>query len=213
MARQPARRQGKTREIKLTAAHRRRAKILGYFLAPLLVFVAYPTFMVALGGMLPTLVAFIVDNRKERYAARTVGYLNLSGVFIVCLDMWAGDHTWQHALDLLSQPINYLIMFGAAAAGWVLYFLIPPIANAYLTIHNDLRMKSLNSEQEKLVKEWGTGVRRNAPPLDSKARTETTEGDEADQDEGKFEDTPSSETTGGQGNVPSMADIGKSAAS
>lgn len=207
MARQPVKRRGKTREIRLTAANRRRAKILGYLLAPLLVFVGYPTLIVALGGMLPTLVAFVVDNRKERYAARTVGYLNSAGVFIVCLDMWSGDHTWQHSLDLLSQPVNYLIMFGAAAVGWVLYFIFPPVANAYLTIHNDLRMKSLNSEQEKLVKEWGTGVRRNAPSLDAKPRTETEESDEQDE--------PESDMAGGVGddNVPSMAEIGRTAAS
>ena len=210
MARQPAKRRGKTREIRITAANRRRAKILGYFLAPLLVFVGYPTLMVAVGGMLPTLVAFIVDNRKERYAARTVGYLNSAGVFIVCLDMWGGDHTWQQALDILSQPINYLIMFGAAAVGWVLYFVIPPVVNAYLTIHNDLRMKSLNSEQEKLVKEWGTGVRRNAPPLDAKLRGDSGEDDEDDaNDEAEVPQDPA----GSSENVPSMAEIGKSAAS
>ena len=206
MARRPARR-GKTREIRLTAANRRRAKILGYFLAPLLVFVGYPTLIVAAGGMLPTMVAFVVDNRKERYAARTVGYLNSAGVFIVCLDMWSGDHTWQHALDLLSQPLNYLIMFGAAGVGWILYFVIPPVANAYLTIHNDLRMKSLNSEQEKLVKEWGAGVRRNAPSLDAKAREDSEEGDGDDTDE--------DEASGGSAgeDVPSMAEIGRTAAS
>lgn len=208
MARQPANKGGKKREIRLTSANRRRAKILGYLLAPLLVFIGYPTLMVALGGMLPTFVAFIVDNRKERYAARTVGYLNSAGVFIVCLDMWGSDHTWQHALDLLAQPVNWLIMFGAAGVGWLLYFGLPPITNAYLTIHNDLRMKSLNSEQEKLVKEWGSGVRRNAPSLDARAREDEEEGED---------DVPARSTntspSDDKGDVPNMADIGKSAAS
>ena len=208
MARQPAKKRGNNKEIRLTPAARRRAKIFGYFLAPLLVFVGYPTLMVACGGMLPTLVAFIVDNRKERYAARTVGYLNSAGVFIVCLEMWGGDHTWQRALDLLAQPINYLIMFGAAAVGWALYFLVPPVTNAYLSIHNDLRLKSLNSDQEKLVKEWGTGVRRNAPSLDAKPRADADEDDGAEAHSGAANGTsPASE------DVPGMAEIGKSAAS
>jgi len=210
VARQPVKKRGKTKEIRLTSANRRRAKIIGYFLAPLLVFIGYPTLMVACGGMLPTLVAFIVDNRKERYAARTVGYLNSAGVFIVCLDMWGGDHTWQHALDLLAQPINYLIMFGAAAVGWVLYFIIPPITNAYLAIHNDLRMKSLNSDQEKLVKEWGTGVRRNAPSLDTKVRDDA---DEEESDGSEAQAGSPNGTSSSPEDVPSMAEIGKSGAS
>lgn len=210
MARQPARRGGKTREIRLTAANRRRAKIIGYLLAPLLVFIGYPTLMVAMGGMLPTLVAFIVDNRKERYAARTVGYLNSAGVFFVCLDMWGSDHSWQHALDLLAQPLNYLIMFGAAGVGWLLYFILPPIANTYLAIHNDLRLKSLNAEQEKLVKEWGTGVRRNAPSQDEKAQRDENADDEDDDHAGPERPAGSSSQAD---DIPSMADIGKSAAS
>ncbi len=140
-----------------------RSKLIAYILAPPVLFIAYPTVILALGGMLPTLVAYIIDQRGERYAARTVGYMNLSGVLVVAIEMWAGDHTWQKALDLLAEPANWLIMFGSAAVGWVLYFALPPMVKAYLKVSNELRMKQLRKEQERLSKEWGAQVTRNAP--------------------------------------------------
>lgn len=192
-------------------ALRRRAKVLSFIFGPPLLFILHPTVIVAMGGMLPTLVAFIIDNRKERYAARTVGYLNFSGVFIVCLGMWTGDHTWQAALELLYEPFNWLIMFGTAALGWVLYFMLPPISGAYLKISNDLKLKTLLSEQEKLVKEWGQGVARNAPAQPK----ETPSGQPQDAAEEPPEITPELLTEAPapkEDDVPSMADIGQRAA-
>ncbi len=195
---------------------RRRAKVLSFIFGPPLLFILHPTVMVALGGMLPTLVAFIVDNRKERYAARTVGYLNLSGVFIVCLDMWAGDHTWQAALEMLYEPFNWLIMFGTAALGWVLYFIMPPISGTYLKISNDLKLRTLLGEQEKLVKEWGHGVSRNAPA----APKEAPAGDSQEIDAEPAEPEPEHEpellpepASVKDDDVPSMSDIGQRAVS
>ena len=208
MATRPKKTIVKKKTIKQIAIGRR-AKLIFLFAAPLLAFVAYPTIMVAIGGMLPTLVAFIIDSRPERYAARTVGYLNLSGVFIVCLDMWTGDHTWQAALEVLYDPLNWLIMFGTAALGWVLYFILPPVSGAYLSVSNDLKLKSLISDQEKLVKEWGNGVSRNAPAA---PRAQPVEGaDDADNDdpaEEKMLEKPASKPDSA---VPSMSDIGSSA--
>ena len=187
----------------------RRARIILLVSAPALLFIGYPTFMVALGGMLPTLVAFIVDSRKERYAARTVGYLNGAGVFIVCLDMWSGDHTWQAALEILYDPLNWLIMFGTAALGWGLFFAIPPISRAYLAVSNDLKLKALLSEQERLAGEWGDGVKRNAPADGGEAAAEAGKEAEDGGEPGTSEPTASPQPAAQKGGVPSMADIGQ----
>lgn len=196
------------------AALKKRIKRVCILSAPPLAFFGYPTLMVAIGGMLPTLVAFIVDNRPERFAARTVGYLNLSGVFIVCLDMWSGDHTWQAALELLYEPINWLIMFGTAALGWLLYFILPPISAAYLTVSNDLKMKSLVSDQDKLTKEWGNGVSRNAPGAPAEENTPDASATEHEDPQLVALQAPDSseEQAPKSASVPSMADIGQSAA-
>ncbi len=158
-----------------------RSKLIAYILAPPVLFIAYPTVILALGGMLPTLVAYIIDQRGERYAARTVGYMNVSGVLVVAIEMWAGDHTWRKALDLLADPINWLIMFGTAALGWALYFALPPMVKAYLKVSNELRMKQFRKEQERLINEWGKSVARNAPARQTAKPKSSQEGVAASQ--------------------------------
>lgn len=141
-------------------------KFLAYIFSPLIVYLGFGTFVLACGGMLPTLVAYIVDRRGDRHAVKTVGYMNGCGVAIVAEEMWAGEHTWRRALDLLGDPVNWLIMFGAAAVGWVLFFALPPMVKAYMKVTQELRLKTLTNQQEKLLKEWGEDVSRNAPKAD-----------------------------------------------
>lgn len=173
-----------------------------WVLAPLIVYFMHPFLIVALAGMIPTFVAYIVDGRPQRYAARTVGYMNFAGAMMVGMDIWA-DNTWQQSLEILSQPTNWLIMFGCAAVGWIFYYASPPIVYAYLTVANDMKLKQLQKEQRDLVKEWGDQVRSSAPNEDDadektakqakpkepevdveKVETsDTTEGSESDEDE------------------------------
>lgn len=179
MAKKPAAKGKAGKAVSAASKRRKQAKILGYILAPAVALVAYPTVLVALGGMLPTLVAYIVDNRRQRYAAKTVGYMNGAGVFYVASKMWVADHSLDHALMLLYDPLNWLIMLGAASIGWGLYFVLPPMANAYLTVTHDMRIKQLEKEQEMLIEEWGEDVARDAPPLDEPLEEEKAGPDEA----------------------------------
>ncbi len=130
------------------------AVIAFFFLSTMLLFVC---------GMAPTLAAYMIDTNPRKYAAKTVGVLNLAGCIPVAADLWAGGQTVDYALELLVDPINWLIMLGAAAVGWLLYFSLPPIVGTYLSISFDGRIKSAEEKQKTLVKEWGTDVAQRAP--------------------------------------------------
>jgi len=169
---------------------------LAWILAPPIAYIGHPTLIVALAGMIPTFVAYIIDTRPQRYAARTVGYMNFAGVTIVAAEMWGGDNTWQRALDLISQPTNWLIMFGCAAVGWIFFYAAPPIVYAYLTVANELKSKQLQKEQRDLIKEWGDDVKTGAPDIESDDAPKQIEGsvatddiadDESDENEGNVE--------------------------
>lgn len=140
---------------------------LAWVLAPLIAYIAHPTMIVALAGMIPTFVAYIIDTRPQRYAARTVGYMNFAGAMFVSSEIWWADNSWQGALELISYPTNWLIMFGCAALGWVFYYVAPPIVYAYLTVANEVKSKQLQKEQRELIKEWGDEVKTGAPDVDS----------------------------------------------
>lgn len=196
MAKKPTKKAaaGKPEEKK---GRNKKLQLFAWVLAPLIVYVAYPLLIVALAGMVPTFVAYIIDARRERYAARTVGYMNFAGVMIVGFDIW-GNNTWQQAVELISQPTNWLIMLGCAAVGWIFYFAAPPVVYAYLTVANDMKLKQLQKEQRELVREWGEQVKSTAPSLETddakpagQGAAAEPSGDEADTEaDGEVETPP-----------------------
>lgn len=124
------------------------------------------TVVIFVAGMTPTLVARIVDRAPQKYFTLTVGYMNISGCFMVALEMWiSGDSSWEKAMGLLGDPVNWFIMFAAAGAGWGLHFSIPPVVASYMKVSAESRLKAVIERQQKLTKQWGTDVKDEAPDI------------------------------------------------
>lgn len=131
--------------------------LLAMLLAPAaLIFL--PTTMVLAIGMLPTLVALIVDREPEKYAAITVAPLNFCGVLPWLIKLWRHHHTIDGALALLSDPLTLMVMLAAAGGGWLLYYTVPPVIAALATQRNNAEIKRMQEHQAKLVAEWGADV-------------------------------------------------------
>ncbi len=158
-------------------------QFLSWFLAPLLYVVFFPTALVLTVGMIPTLIAyFIIDRTRKKYATKTVGWLNLAGAFAICMVMWKGDHSTEKAMELLGEPYSWVLMYGAAAIGWVLYFGVRPIVSAYLSVKTDAKRNALRSRQRELIREWGDTVRQGAQEWENE-HGRADAGDEQDEDE------------------------------
>ena len=54
--------------------------------------------------------------------------------------------------------MSWLIAYGAAAVGWMVYGGLPPVLANYYAITSDARLQSLLRQQEKLVRNWGEEV-------------------------------------------------------
>lgn len=169
MAKKPAAKVTKTvgQPQKVKGKRKTLSVIITWVIAPLVGILAFPTVMLSIGGMLPTLVAYIIDRTGKKHATYTVGYMNGVGCMAVALKMWLGDHSIDKALELMGDPMNWLIMYGAASVGWVIYFVMPPIVGTYLSISQEVKLKQLHDRQQELINEWGTDVKKDAPPLES----------------------------------------------
>lgn len=116
------------------------------------------TTAVLLLGMIPTVVATIVDRDEDKLAAMTVGALNASGVIPYLLDLWRDGSL----MGVLGDPMAWLVMYGAAAIGWGVHFGIPPMIAAVIAYRNDQRIADLRKVQLALVEEWGSEVAGDA---------------------------------------------------
>ena len=142
--------------------------ILWGTMAASLVFIIPQVFILLALGLSPTVVAFIVDKSKSKYAAFSVGGMNVAGVTPSLLELWNGKNNVSAAMDILTDPFDLAIMFAGAGFGWMLYLVIPPVVSGLLTVIAHHRITQLRTEQKKLIKEWGEGIAVGPRAIDAR---------------------------------------------
>jgi len=145
-------------EAPASASQGIRRLIWGLVIAALMMVISLPTVLLVFFGMLPTVVAWIVDRNKGKYATFCVGGINFSGVFPFLTDVWFKNHSTDAALAILTNAVDLMIMYGAAAFGSMLYFALPPVITTFLSAMSQRRVEVLRETQATIIEEWGESV-------------------------------------------------------
>lgn len=119
---------------------------------------ALPTVLLFCAGMVPSLVAWIVDRSRDGHAPMAVGMLNLAGLLPSLLGLWTSGHTVGIAARIMSDPYTWLFAFGSAAVGWALVLGLPKVMETAMTFRNEAEIRRLKGRQAALVAEWGAEV-------------------------------------------------------
>jgi len=117
-----------------------------------------PSTILLVVGMIPTVVAYVVDRDPEKTAPMTVGGLNLAGVVTFVISLWQAGHSMAALSKVLTDPFAWLVMYGAAGLGWTLYYGIPPAVAGWITLRAEARIAQRIEEQRELIDLWGTEV-------------------------------------------------------
>lgn len=131
----------------------------------LVVILSLPTVLLVFFGMLPTVVALIIDRTPQRYSTFCVGGMNFTGVFPYLLDLWAGAGDVAAATEIFTNVFALMLMYTAAGVGWMLFLVIPPAVVAFLQVMAERRAAQCRSEQRHLVEEWGEDITHPASEL------------------------------------------------
>ena len=123
-----------------------------------LLVVAAPALIVLLVGMAPTAVAIFIDREPDKHAAISVAALNFAGLSPYLAEFILGSASFGRAIELVSNVFVLVVIYGAAAAGWVLVLILPPMAAILLGAATDSRIQHLRKEQGRLVEDWGNSV-------------------------------------------------------
>jgi len=123
-----------------------------------LLVISLPTVLLLLFGMLPTIVAWVIDRSKQKYATFCVCGMNFSGVFPFMSDIWFKDHSTDAAVRILTNVFDLMVIYGAAAFGWMVYVAVPPVITQFISAMLQKRVATLRDQQQKIVEEWGEGV-------------------------------------------------------
>lgn len=119
-----------------------------------------PTVVLMFLGLLPAMVAFIVDDNPRKYATKCVVAANFAGTWFFLLRLWTGDHSLAEAMAILTDVYAWLLMYSAAALGWLCYLWFPSIAALFMEMTAERRIAGLKLKQKKLIEAWGEGVVR-----------------------------------------------------
>lgn len=120
--------------------------------------IVLPTSILFGVGMIPTIVAYVVDRDPDKSAPITVGGLNFCGCMPFAIDLWKHQHTIGAAAKIFADPLAWLVMYTAAAVGWGLYYGIPPLVAGMEVTRAEKRVEVLKQKKVALVQEWGPDV-------------------------------------------------------
>jgi len=131
----------------------------------------FPTLLLVLIGLLPTIVAFCVDKDRERSSAFAVGAMNCAGLTPFVIDLWLKGQIMGNVFLILSDPNSWLIILGSAAIGQMLVSIVPQAMATLTLAHSESRIKTLKHNLEQLKASWGPDV-GTTKPIDQLLRRE-----------------------------------------
>jgi hypothetical protein len=113
-------------------------------------------------AVLPTVVAYFMDNAPGKQVTRAIGVCNLAGALPWLLPMLIAGMRMERIeiIPLMTNPKAWIIIYGAAAGGWLLVFLCRFIARFLVVVFLEYKIASLERFQQKLVDEWGQQIRQ-----------------------------------------------------
>jgi hypothetical protein len=144
-----------------------RTLIWGIVFVGTFMLISLPTVILGFFGLLPTIVAWVVDRSSQKYAMFCVLGMNLSGLLPFLMEIWFENHSVDAATRIMTNVFDLMVIYGAAGFGWMLYVALPPVVTTFLTVMSERRVTVLKSNQKTIIDEWGKSVTTVVEALDT----------------------------------------------
>jgi hypothetical protein len=122
-----------------------------------------PTLILVIVGMLPTLVALMTDNDRQKSSTIAVGAMNIAGITPFAIDLWMKGQTMVNLFQTLRDPTTWLVMLGAAGIGQLIVFAVPQAVALLAFARDESRLKLLKRNLDSLKDSWGPEVGTTKP--------------------------------------------------
>ena len=165
----PRRRGGATKN---PAAPGRRLGVFGVLGSLMVLFalaLAPASVVIALAALAPSVVYAVVERRNKE-AVHCVTAFNLTGMMPVLGLLWSEDNSLDGAIALLSNPISWLVMYGAVVVALGILSVLPKGAALVLQTRAAREIAALRRAQERLARAWGEGI-KSVPEATAKPET------------------------------------------
>jgi hypothetical protein len=124
-----------------------------------------PTFLMVLFGLAPTWAALLTDRSHAKTRTVAIGTFNLAGAAPFFVKIWSEGNHLGVALEVLSEPLTWLSMYGAAGVSLGLSWVAPSMSALVLEFTASAKESRLERKQEEIIENWGEEVRQDAQAL------------------------------------------------
>lgn len=140
-----------------------RSRIVTFLLIAAAVVLLQQTIIMVVIGMLPAIVAYIVDDTRSRAWSKVVTACNMAGMlpFVVDLYFVSGNSTVAMQQQM-SSLFMWMVVYGSAGIAWVLIWGMPKVALFFYRIFHAYRIDEHKKALRKLRREWGMESKKKA---------------------------------------------------
>ena len=117
-----------------------------------------PTTLVLAIGMLPTIVAYIVDRSYEKNKTFTIGSMNFAGCFPYLITLWTGENTTPVALNHIMNPETIIIIYSIAALGYLINWIVVAFVKTLIVQKSHMKIKTIDKNLKAMEERWGRKV-------------------------------------------------------
>lgn len=124
-----------------------------------LAMLAFPTFLLVCFGMLPSLVAYVVDKTPRWSLTFSVAPPNMAATAIFITKLWMGDsNTTDAVFSMMGNPYAWCVLYLSAGAGWMVYFGMPILVTGFKEYTLDRQREGFFNSAKALREEWGPDI-------------------------------------------------------
>lgn len=150
-------------------AKRKNKKVSGFAAQILLIalimtgvlFVAQAVILVI--GMIPTIVAAIVDRTEGRMRAMTIGAINFAGCAPFMIEIFKKGNNVETAMTYVLEPRTIVVIYFAAGMGYLIDWAMTGIVSSMMVQKAKTRLKEIQKLQKDLTDRWGMEVTGTIP--------------------------------------------------
>jgi hypothetical protein len=114
--------------------------------------------VILLIGMVPSLVAMIVDRTQGRMRALTVAAVNFAGCTPFLVEVFKKGNDMHTAITYITQPRTIVVMYMAAGMGYLIDWAMTGIVSGIMVQRAKGRLKDIRKNQKELIDRWGPEV-------------------------------------------------------
>jgi len=117
-----------------------------------------PVCLLLVLALVPTMLAWLIDDTPGQSLIRTVASLNLASSLPFAIKLWHEHNSLDQVFVFMSSEATWVALYGAAVFGWMLYYLAPALISAVVQRRIERLRETAIERQKALKDEWGDEV-------------------------------------------------------